>query len=157
MKYQIRRTQQLGCSIDAAWDFFSSPCNLSVITPKDMNFKVITKLPDGPVYTGMIIDYTVFPFWGIALKWRTIITQVSEKRSFEDYQQKGPYKSWNHLHEFITNEHGVLMKDTVDYELPLGLIGRIVHKLIVKKKLNHIFDYRYQVVEKLFNAQVHVI
>ncbi len=43
------------------------------------------------------------------------------------------------------------MKDTVDYERPFGILGRIVHSLIVKNKVKAIFDYRYQVLEKMFN------
>jgi hypothetical protein len=43
------------------------------------------------------------------------------------------------------------MKDTVDYELPFGFLGKIAHLLFVKKKLADIFDFRYSVLEKLFN------
>lgn len=42
MKYQLKRTQQINTDIDKAWDFFSSPHNLSEMTPKDMGFIVIT-------------------------------------------------------------------------------------------------------------------
>lgn len=153
MAYQLHRTQQLYCDIDTAWKFFSSPHNLSRITPKDMQFRVLTNLPDESIHEGMIIDYKVSPILGIPMNWQTMITQVNEKKSFTDFQQKGPYKLWNHFHEFIPNEQGVLMKDTVDYDLPLGIIGVIAHTLMVRKKLGHIFDYRYRVLETLFNGQ----
>lgn len=153
MIYQIQRSQQLHCDIETAWKFFSSPHNLSRITPKEMKFNVLTHLPDDKVYEGMIIDYTVVPLLGITMKWKTKITQVIENESFTDYQMKGPYKLWNHFHEFIANEQGVLIRDTVDYELPFGFIGDITHSLMVKSKVNHIFDYRYEVLEKLFNSQ----
>ena len=55
------------------------------------------------------------------------------------------------FHEFIPNEKGILMKDTVEYELPFGVFGNVVHSLLVKKKLNKIFDYRHQVLKQLFN------
>lgn len=151
MNYRLIRTQQLHCNIDTAWKFFSSPYNLSRITPKNMKFQVLTALPDERIYEGMIIDYKVSPLLGIPMRWRTRITQVNEGRSFTDVQEKGPYKRWNHFHEFIPNEQGVLVKDTVDYELPLGFLGQIAHKVMVRKKLQHIFDYRYQVLEDLFN------
>ena len=97
----------------------------------------------------MIIEYKVSPLLKIPMKWKTKITQVEQKKSFTDFQQKGPYKYWNHFHEFIPNEKGVLMKDTIDYELPLGILGSIAHVMVVKSKLNHIFNYR--ILEKLFN------
>ena len=105
------------------------------------------------MYVGMIIDYKLSPLLGIPMRWQTRITQVDEGNSFTDIQQKGPYKTWNHLHEFIPNNNGVMMKDTVDYELPWGLMGSLAHSLIVRKQLNNIFDYRYQVLETLFNTQ----
>lgn len=154
MIHQLQREQQLYCDIETAWKFFSSANNLSEITPKDMNFIVLTKLEDDEIYEGMLIDYYVSPLLGIKMKWQTEIKQVSFQKSFTDFQKKGPYKLWNHFHEFIPNENGVLMKDTIDYELPMGFFGEIAHGLFVKKKLEHIFNYRYQVLNKLFNRNL---
>lgn len=151
MKYQLSREQQLDCNIDTAWSFFSSPNNLSKITPKDMGFTVLSKDIQPEIFEGMLIDYTVSPILRIPLSWQTRITQVDWNKSFTDFQQKGPYKYWNHFHEFIPNSEGVLMKDTVDYELPMGFLGKIAHQAFVKKKLVSIFDYRYHVLEKYFN------
>lgn len=149
MKYQLYREQQLYCDIETAWDFFSSPTNLSKITPKDMGFTVLSDYSE-QIAEGMIIDYTVSPLLKVPLKWRTRITHVAPNKSFTDFQEKGPYKYWSHFHEFIPNKDGVLMKDTVDYELPFGFLGKMAHLLFVKKKLKDIFDFRYGVLEKLF-------
>lgn len=152
MKYRLYREQQLYSDIDTAWRFFSSPMNLSEITPKDMAFTVLSEDQDQPIFEGMLIDYSVSPLLGIPLKWQTKIIQVEHQKSFTDFQQKGPYKYWKHFHEFIPNEKGILMKDTVEYELPFGVLGNVVHSLLVKKKLNKIFDYRHQVLKQLFNT-----
>lgn len=151
MRYQLHKEQQLNCDIDTAWKFFSSPHNLSKITPKDMAFTVTSDLGDQPIYEGMEIGYTVSPILRIPMKWKTLITQVEYQKSFTDLQAKGPYKYWNHFHELEANDNGVLVKDTVDYELPFGFIGTIAHQLFVKKKLESIFNYRYQFLEKKFN------
>jgi ligand-binding SRPBCC domain-containing protein len=150
MKYQLYREQQLHCDIETAWHFFSSPMNLSKITPKDMGFTVLSDYNNEQIFEGMIINYTVSPLLNIPLKWRTRISQVQLNKSFTDFQEKGPYKYWKHFHEFIPNKDGVLIKDTVDYELPFGILGNIAHSIFVKKKLAHIFDFRYGVLEKLF-------
>ncbi len=84
------------------------------------------------IYEGMIIDYYVSPLLGIKMDWQTEITQVNHLRSFTDFQNKGPYKLWNHFHEFIPNEKGVLIKDTVDYELPLGFLEKL-HTIFLRK------------------------
>lgn len=153
MRYQLYREQQLCCNIETAWSFFSSPMNLSKITPEEMGFVVVSNFLNEEIYEGMIIDYKVSPVFHIPLKWRTRITQVDKSKSFTDFQEKGPYKYWNHFHEFIPNDRGILMKDTVDYELPAGFLGRIAHRVFVRRKLEHIFDYRYQILEKVFNQK----
>lgn len=151
MRYQLQTTQQLHCDIATAWEFFSSPYNLARITPKEMNFVVKSKISEKEIYKGMEIEYTVSPILKIPIKWKTIITKVDFQKTFIDYQVKGPYKYWNHKHEFIKNEEGVLMRDTVDYELPFGCLGKLAHKVFVKNKLHGIFDYRYKVLEERFN------
>lgn len=153
MRYQLYREQHLNCDLETAWEFFSDPQNLSRITPKDMGFTVLSDDQNQSIYEGMLIDYTVSPILRIPLKWQTKIAQVDAPRSFTDFQQKGPYKYWNHYHEFIPNENGVLMKDTVEYELPFGVLGTIAHQMFVKKKLESIFDFRYRILEELFNHQ----
>lgn len=153
MVYQLQRIQQLYCKIDTAWKFFSSPNNLSHITPKNMRFSLKTTLLDESIYEGMKIEYTISPLLRIPMRWTTRITEVNEKISFTDFQERGPYAYWNHIHEFFPNDKGVLMRDTVDYQLPLGFLGKIAYKVIVRKKLEHIFDYRYEVIEKIFNTK----
>ncbi|WP_419487781.1 SRPBCC family protein [Chryseobacterium bernardetii] len=150
MKHKLFREQQLNCDLKTAWKFFSSANNLSEITPKDMGLAVVTEMEDDEIYEGMLIDYYVSPLFGIKMKWQTEITHVDFQKSFIDFQKKGPYKLWKHHHEFIPNDEGVLMRDTIDYELPMGFLGEIAHSLFVKKKLDYIFDYRFRVLSKVF-------
>lgn len=151
IRHQLVREQQLNCNIEKAWAFFSSANNLSVITPKDMNFTVLTKLENDDIFEGMIINYHVSPLMKIKMNWQTEILEVNYMKNFIDFQLKGPYKLWHHYHEFIKNDEGVLVRDVVDYEMPFGFLGEFAHRLFVKNKLEHIFDYRKNVLEKMFN------
>jgi len=152
MNYILEREQQLNCTLGDAWEFFSSPLNLQKITPEEMRFEVLSDVGETAIYKGMTIDYNVRPLGGIKLKWKTEITEVDHLKSFVDFQKKGPYKLWRHYHEFVENESGVLMKDRVEYALPLGVLGSLMHTLVVRRKLEKIFDYRFNVLEKLFPA-----
>lgn len=154
MRYKLYREQQLNCDLETAWEFFSSPYNLSKITPQDMGFTVTSDLDDHQaIYEGMEISYIVSPLLKIPMKWKTKITKVEFQKNFTDIQAKGPYKYWSHFHELEANDKGVLVKDTVNYEMPFGFIGTIVHKLFVRKKLESIFSYRYQFLDRKFNNQ----
>lgn len=151
MRYQLYKEQQLNCDLQTAWEFFSSPGNLSKITPKQLNLKVLGDFKDEPIFKGMLIRYTVSPLCKVPLKWVTKITQVDPLKSFTDFQEKGPYKYWNHFHEFVQNDKGVLVKDTVDYQLPLGFLGTIAHRVMVESKLESIFNFRQQYLDQKFN------
>ncbi len=153
MQYLLKKTQQLECTIDEAWSFFSSPNNLSLITPVNMKFRVLSDLQQSSIYEGMIIDYTISPILGIPFFWRTKIRETMPGHSFTDIQVQGPYKSWIHRHEFIANKDGVLMIDTILYELPFGILGTLAHKLFVKNKLKDIFDYRRIAIQKIVHSK----
>jgi ligand-binding SRPBCC domain-containing protein len=147
--YQLKRQQLVKTDMASCWDFFSSPGNLQKITPKYMGFDVLTDVPDN-MYEGLIIEYRVRPLLSIPMNWITEITHVKEHQFFVDEQRKGPYRIWHHEHHFETAQNGVLMSDIVSYELPFGILGKIVHPLFVQKKLNEIFDFRLQVVDDIF-------
>jgi len=133
------------------WDFFSSPKNLKTITPDYMGFEVLVDIPE-KMYAGLMIEYEVKPILGFPIKWITEITHVDEMKFFVDEQRKGPYKIWHHEHHFKQVQNGIEMTDIVSYEIPLGILGRLAHPLLVKNKLNQIFDYRFKKVEEIFGT-----
>ena len=139
--YTLEVKQFLNISLNEAWDFFSSPGNLSKITPEHMGFIITSGTPE-KMYPGQIITYKVSPFPGIKTNWVTEITHVDEEKFFVDEQRFGPYRMWHHEHHFEVQGKGVLMTDRVSYKLPLGFLGRIAHLLFVKNQLKQIFEYR---------------
>lgn len=147
--YQLKRTQFIKTSMAEAWNFFSSPKNLQVITPPYLGFEIQSELPE-KMYPGLFISYKVSPLLGIKLNWTTEITHVSEPHFFVDEQRVGPYTIWHHEHHFVQKEGGIEMTDIVSYKLPLGFLGRLVHPFLVAPKLNEIFAFRFKKVDELF-------
>jgi ligand-binding SRPBCC domain-containing protein len=148
--HSIKSVQKIPVPLERAWDFFSNPANLQIITPPDMGFITISKYHGNKIYAGQIIEYKVRPLLGIPLYWMTEITQVKEKEFFIDEQRKGPYNFWRHQHHFAAIPGGTEMTDIVHYKNPFWLIGDLANVLIVKRQLKKIFDYRFQKVEELF-------
>ena len=148
--YQFKRTQLFNNSIEELWNFISSPKNLKLITPDYMGFDIISKDLSDTMYEGMIISYKVAPILGIKTTWVTEITHIKDKQYFVDKQRVGPYKIWHHQHFLESTSDGTLMKDIVSYQPPLGILGKIANQLIIKKKLEEIFNYRTKVLNKLF-------
>lgn len=145
----FKAVQWLPVDIRKAWDFFSSAKNLARITPPDMKFRITTTLGDHEIYEGMLIEYTVSPLFGIPVYWKTEITEVDPPFLFKDNQLKGPFSLWEHTHSFTEQNNGTLMEDHVSYKLPFGLLGEIAHRLIVRNRIEGIFDYRRKVLKNL--------
>lgn len=147
--YQLKSKQFLPITLDEAWLFLSDPRNLKTITPDYMGFEICDGA-DRPMYQGQIIQYIVTPVLGIKTKWVTEITHVVDRAFFVDEQRFGPYAFWHHKHFLKEVPGGVEMEDIIDYKIPFGLLGQLVHPILVKPKLNEIFNYRTQKLTELF-------
>lgn len=149
--HRLEFTQEIPVDLDTAWDFFSSPLNLSEITPEDMAFDVTSpNMMHTKMYPGLIITYKVSPLFGIKLDWVTEITHVKDKAYFVDEQRFGPFAFWHHQHHFKTIDGGVSMHDILHYSIGWGPIGKIANQVIVNNKVNEIFKFRFKKVETLF-------
>ncbi len=104
------------------------------------------------MYPGMIITYKVSPVLGIKLDWMTEITHVEKEKYFIDEQRFGPYKFWHHQHHFQEIPGGVLMNDLLTYGMPYGIFGNMANSLFVADKLQQIFGYRKEIIEKMFGV-----
>ena len=147
--YTLHKKQKLPISLEEAWNFLSNPKNLKIITPDYMSFDMITKT-DRPLYTGQILQYIVTPLLGIKTKWVSEITHIEDKKYFVDEQIYGPYSLWHHKHFIKEIDGGVEMEDIIDYKIPLGILGQLVHPFLVKPKLEEIFSYRQKKLVELF-------
>ena len=147
--YKIQQSIKLPISREEAWAFLSDPKNLQKLMPNDMGFDILSGA-EHKVYTGQLIEYNVIPFKGFKTKWVTEITHVQKPDYFVDIQLYGPYKLWHHKHFITSIERGVLIEDLVHYRIPFGLLGKILHPLIVKPKLENIFNVRTEKMHQLF-------
>ena len=149
--YTLHKKQKLPISLEKAWEFLSSPKNLKTITPDYMSFNILSGA-EKPMFAGQIIQYIVTPILGIKTKWVTEITHVKEGEYFVDEQRFGPYALWHHKHFIKEIDGGIEMEDIIDYKVPMGILGQIVHPILVKPKLEEIFAYRQKKLIALFGT-----
>lgn len=149
--YTLHKKQKLPISLAEAWLFLSNPKNLKEITPSYMGFDIISGA-EKQMYPGQIIQYKVTPIMGISTKWVTEISHVVDNHYFVDEQRFGPYSLWHHKHFLKEIKGGVEMEDIIDYKLPMGILGQLMHPILVKPKLEEIFSYRQKKLVALFGA-----
>ena len=147
--YRLHEIQNLPISMEQAWKFLSDPKNLKKITPDYMRFEILCG-DEKMMYPGQIIKYIVTPVMGIPTQWITEITHVKEGEYFVDEQRFGPYALWHHKHFIRPIKNGIEMEDIIDYKIPFGILGQMVHPIVVKPKLLEIFKYRKKKLSELF-------
>ena len=146
--YTLERSQIVSAPLSQVFPFFSNPGNLARITPDWLRFEII-EVVKLPLQVGTQIEYTVRPL-GAPQRWVTTIIEYEEGRHFADLQAYGPYRYWRHDHFFEDLGTQTRIVDRVQYQMPLGPLGKMGQTLIVQRQLKGIFDHRQQVIGELF-------
>lgn len=131
--------------IDALFAFFSDAHNLQRITPRILNFSILTPAPI-EMCVGTLIDYKL-RVRGIPIRWRSLISIWEPPFRFVDEQVRGPYRIWRHEHRFETAKGGTRVIDEVTFK-PIG--GALMTRLFVGRDVRRIFEYRSDALRTLF-------
>lgn len=148
--YTLHRETVAARPLLEVFDFFQRPENLERLTPPWLHFRILTPLPI-EMREGATIVYRLH-VKGVPVKWVTEIELWNPPFEFVDTQQSGPYKLWRHTHQFLQVNGGTRIVDIVNYTLPFGPLGKLVHRAQVARDITRIFDYREGRVAELFGC-----
>ncbi|MBA4853980.1 SRPBCC family protein [Emticicia sp. BO119] len=84
--------------------------------------------------------------------WQELTTKITEAHRplyFIDEMQKGSFKSLLHKHHFIQTDEGTSMKDIFMFESPLGILGKIVNKVVLENYLKGFLIERNQCIKEI--------
>ena len=129
-------------SPERVFAFHEQPDVLSLLIPPWESARVIQAAKISDIGAQAIIETKIFgPF---TAQWVAEHTVYQPPRLFEDVQIKGPFRSWRHRHIIESHMDGAILRDEVDYEPPLGFLGRAFAPLVVQTRLQKLFDYRHE-------------
>ncbi len=147
--FELVRQQWVPRPMTDVFPFFEDPYNLARITPPWLGFHVTDMEPD-VIRAGTRISYRLYWF-GIPYRWRSLIAEWTPGEQFVDVQTEGPYILWHHTHTFVPCQRGVSLYDRVRYRLPFGPVGSLMHRLLVRRQLEAVFDFRVQKIAELLS------
>jgi ligand-binding SRPBCC domain-containing protein len=122
--------------------FHELPDALSRLTPPWESARVIQPAPDLHVGSIAIVETRILGI--VPARWVARHTIYDPPRMFEDVQVSGPFRSWRHRHIVEPHERGATLRDEIEYEPPLSIIGRLVAPLLILPRLRRLFDYRHR-------------
>lgn len=73
--------------------------------------------------------------FGVRQRFVARIIEVTPPRRFVDEMVSGAFRRLRHEHEFVMHAEGTLTRDILEWESPLGFIGRIADALFVRKHM----------------------
>ena len=123
---------------------------LELLLPPWETARVIQAARISEVGSRAIIDTSIL---GPAkVRWIAEHTVYQPPHLFEDVQIKGPFRSWRHRHIINAHPEGATLLDEIEYEPPLGLLGKLVAPWLVEPRLRKLFEYRHQVTRQACEA-----
>lgn len=126
--------------------FHQLPDAFERLIPPWEKVKVLQKADISKIGSRTIIETRILgPF---KVQWVAEHTAYDPPRSFEDVQISGPFRFWRHRHIVEPHPEGAILRDEVDYELPIPIFGPLAWPMAVTPRLEKMFEYRHQMTRQ---------
>jgi len=169
----VQFEQWVPVAIEKVFLFFANPNNLPRIMPPETGTKLTAPklvppqvIPTGrPVIANLnsiagvgseiVTSFRPLTFLPFRAQWIALITEFEWNHHFADIQKKGPFKRFQHRHEFSAATRngvsGTTVRDVIEYDPGFGLLGNLAQKLFIVPSLRQTFEYRQRMLLKLLH------
>jgi ligand-binding SRPBCC domain-containing protein len=131
---------------ETVFAFHERPDALALLIPPFDKTQVIRPPAGLETGTEVVLRTRLFP--GV---WQTIVARHTDFRRgefFEDTMVRGPFRRWRHRHVFEPHGQGCMLRDEIEYEPPLGWLGRLADPLLIRPRLRRMFEFRHEVTRR---------
>jgi ligand-binding SRPBCC domain-containing protein len=146
----FERSVPLAASPAEVYAFHEDPRNIGEISPPSLRVeRVECSVPARP---GEEFRLLVSQF-GLPLEWVGYWDEAKPFSRLVDGARKSPFRHWRHHHLFEPMQGGTLMTDRVEYELPFGLLGRLLDRTVMRLVFAAMFAARHRATRKFFEKR----
>ncbi len=137
---RVRREHFLTLAPLQVFAFLVDGTNLEPTTPRNLRFRLLTPLPI-TLETGQTLSYQwQFLFRNFQMQAR--IVQATAPSIVEEVQQTGPFRLWHYVRKLKSTTGGTWAVEELEYKLPGGMLGTLLDRLIVGRKIEQLLEYR---------------
>lgn len=126
--------------------FHELPDAINRLMPPWEKARVVRPAPSLHVGAEVIIETCILGL--LPARWVAEHTAYDPPHMFEDVQISGPFRHWRHRHFIRPHAEGAVLRDEIEYEPPLGFLGRLAAPLVIAPRLRRMFDYRHRVTRE---------
>jgi ligand-binding SRPBCC domain-containing protein len=127
---------------DAARDL-----DLHVTSLAHTNERAIAGRTSGLIELGEEVTWRARHF-GVYQHFTSKITAFQRPYYFQDSMQRGAFASFVHDHYFTSHSDGTSMKDVLVFAAPLGILGRLAEKAVLRSYLERLLKARAEVIKE---------
>ncbi len=165
MRHFFHSEQWLPYPVARVFAFFADPSNLPPLMPAWQKARIdqrsLVSPPPSPASselrtgeavagagTRMTITFRSVPLSPVRMAWDAEITEFVWDDHFCDRQLRGPFAYWHHCHRLKPETRdgvpGTLLRDEVEYEMPLGLLGELAQRVGANWQFGVLFRFRHK-------------
>ncbi len=133
-------------SPERVFAFHELPDAFERLVPPWEDATVVQKADISEIGSRAIIEQKIFGI--VPSRWVAEHTAYDPPHSFEDVQISGPFASWRHRHIITPHADGAMLRDEIEFEPPMSIIGDLAAPLFILPRITRMFDYRHQVTKE---------
>ena len=144
------KESRIAASPEQVFAFHESPGALQRLTPPWEQVKILEG--GGSLRPGsrVVLEARLGP---IPMRWVAEHTEYEPGRMFADRQVSGPFATWHHRHLFLEDgDGGTILRDEVDFEPPLGVLGQVFGGGFLLRKLAKMFEFRHAATKRIVES-----
>lgn len=145
------KASRIEASAARVFAFHEEPDAFARLQPPWNETRVIEPPRSLAVGTRVVLETKIGPMWR-----RIVAEHVAYEPGvmFADRMIEGPFASWLHRH-VVTPEgpDACTLTDDIEYELPLGALGRFFGAPFAKRELERLFAFRHDVTRRACEVQ----
>lgn len=143
LRRQFIKESSIKAPPEVVFGFHESPDALRNLIPPWEKMEVVESSGSLKIGSRVVLGGRILGL--IPIRWVAVHTEYAPPHLFADSQESGPFAFWYHRHHILDDgQGGTLLKDEVEYAVPLGVIGLWLGGWLVRSKLEAMFAYRHE-------------
>lgn len=114
---------------------------------KETKERAIAGRTSGLIEKGEFVTWEAVHF-GVRQNLTVKVREMKAPEFFMDEMQRGAFKRMWHEHRFSEREGKTIMTDIFTFEAPMGIIGKLAERLILKSYLTRFLRKRNEVIKR---------